>query len=152
MRFVRLAALGVLTLSAPAVAAAQEPDIVVRGGVYRQEIERILSADNVDTSRLPERRVTEIMVGIQRGRAPDDFWAAYSDHVDAWVRLANAIARARREPNVNTAEDVDKAEQGIVTTFDRVERIARRYGAHMPTPPWKAAMPAKAGINPRRRR
>jgi hypothetical protein len=152
MRFVRLAGLAVLMLHLPAGVAAQESDIVVSGGVYRQEIERILSADNVDTSQLPERRVAEIMVGIERGRAPDDFWAAYSDHVDAWVLLANAIARARREPNVNTAEAVDKAEQAIIITFDRVERIARRYRARMPTPPWKIAPTAKAEFSPRRRR
>jgi hypothetical protein len=152
MAFIRLLGLALLMLQLPAGVAAQESDIIVSGGVYRREIERILAADNLDTSRLPERRVAEIMVAIQRGRAPEDFWAAYSDHVDAWVVLANAIARARREPNVNTAEAVDKAEQAIITTFDRVERVARRYGAHMPTPPWKAARAAKAELSPRPRK
>ena len=152
MRFARLAAMVALTLWAPAVAAAQEPDIVVQGGVYRKEIERILAADNVDTSRLSERRVAEIMIGIRRGRAPEDFWAAYSDHVDAWVILANAIARAGREPNVSNLAAVDKADAQIDTTFERVERVARRYGAHIPTPAWKAAISAKAELSPPRRR
>ena len=151
MRSGRLAVLALLTLSPPTGVAAQEPDIVVRGGVYRGEIERILEADNVDTARLSERRVADIMVGIERGRAPEDFWVAYRVHVAAWLRLADAIARAGREPNVNTAEDVDKAEQAIVTTFDKVERIARRYGARLPVPPWKV-VPTRAELNPRRRR
>jgi hypothetical protein len=92
------------------------------------------------------------MIRIRRGRAPEDFWAAYSDHVDAWVILANAIARARREPNVDTVAAVDKAEAEIDTTFERVERVARRYGAHIPTPLWKAAKTAEAELSPPRRR
>ena len=84
-----LAALALLSLPLPAAAAAQAPDIVVRGDVQRREIERILRADNVDTSRLGARAVAEAIADIGRGRAPDDFWRAYQAHVRAWERLAD---------------------------------------------------------------
>jgi hypothetical protein len=126
MRWVRLAALALLTLHMP-TAAAQGPDIVVRGDVARTEIERILAADNVDTSQLSAGEVAEAMSGIERGRAPDDFWRAYQAHVAAWKRLAEA------------SESLEQAlaEQAIEASFDEVERIARRYRARLPVPPWK---------------
>ena len=36
---------------------------------------------------------------------------------------------------VREREELAKAEQAIDATFDEVERIARRYGARLPTPP-----------------
>jgi hypothetical protein len=130
MRFVALAAMALLAPPVPFVsgaAAAQDGDIVVRGDTARKEIERILQADNLDTSRLGAREVAEAMGRIERGRAPDDFWAAYRAHVAAWRRLAESSGSLERA----------LAEQAIEASFDEVERIARRYRARLPTPPWK---------------
>jgi hypothetical protein len=138
MRFPGLALLALLALPLPAAAAAQQPDIVVRGGVQRAEIERILAADNVDTSRLSEREVADIAGQIERGRAPQDFWLAYRAHVRAWERLADAAEKARYEQGESffESEELVKAEQAIDATFGEVERIARVYGARLPTPLW----------------
>jgi hypothetical protein len=133
MRFVRLALLTLLALQLPATVTAQQPDIVVHGGVERAEIERILAADNVDTSRLSEREVADIVGQVERGRAPEDFWLAYRAHVLAWRRLAEAVEKAG--PERSTAA-VANAEQAIEASFDEVERIARSYRARLPTPPW----------------
>jgi hypothetical protein len=127
MKLAWLGALLLMAFQAPAAFAAQGADIVVQGDVGRIEIERILDADNVDTSRLSDREVAEAMGGIDRGRAPDDFWAAYRAHVEAWNRLARA----------NESLERALAEQAIETSFDEVERIARRYRARLPVPPWK---------------
>jgi hypothetical protein len=127
MRLLGLAAMAFLALGGPAPATAQEADIVVRGDVARKEIERILNADNLDTSRLAAAEVAEAIGGIRRGRAPEDFWTAYQAHVEAWNRLAGA------QGSLETA----LAEQAIHATFDEVERVARLYGAILPTPPWE---------------
>jgi hypothetical protein len=105
--------------------------------VARSEIERILDADNVDTSALEPREVAEAIAGIRRGRAPDDFWLAYRAHVDAWGRLADALDAAHTSRGLKDIEAIGAAEEAIETTFDEVERIARRYGARLPTPPWQ---------------
>ena len=138
MRFARLALIAFLAIPLPAVAVAQQPDIVVQGGVQRSEIERILAEDNVDTSRLGERDVADIVAQIQRGRAPQDFWLAYRAHVRAWERLADIAEKARRGQGESffEAEELVKAEQAIDSTFDEVERIARAYGARLPVPRW----------------
>jgi hypothetical protein len=127
MRWIGLAALALLALQSPAVGAAQSSDIVVRGDVARKEIERILDADNLDTSQLSAREVADLIGGIERGRAPDDFWTAYRAHVAAWNRRADA------------AEDIEQAlaDQAIEASFDEVERIAHRYRARLPVPPWQ---------------
>ena len=137
MRFIRLALLA-LALSAPAAVTAQEPDIVVKGSVQRAEIERILAADNVDTSRLSESEVADIVGQVERGRAPQDFWLAYRAHVRAWERLADAAEKARGDQGESffEAEELVKAQQAIDATFDEVERIARSYGARLPVPLW----------------
>jgi hypothetical protein len=138
MRLVRLALLALLALPLPAAASAPESDIVVRGDVSRVEIERILAADNVDTSQLSEREVADAIANVRRGRAPEDFWTAYRAHVLAWERLADAAEKARGERSESRFEDeeLSKAEQAIGATFDEVERIARAYGARLPTPLW----------------
>ena len=136
MRFVRLVLLALLALPMPAAHAAQGPDIVVEGGVQRAEIERILTADNVDTSRLGEREVADIIGRVHRGRAPQDFWLAYRAHVVAWERLADAAESAGQGESRFKAEEIVKAEQAIDATFDEVERIARSYGARLPIPRW----------------
>jgi hypothetical protein len=138
MKLVRLALLGLMAIAAPAAVSAQEADIVVRGDVGRSEIERILAADNVDTSRLSEREVADIVGHVERGRAPQDFWVAYRAHVVAWQRLADAADRAGRDraESLFEAEELVKAEQAIDATFDEVERIARSYGARLPIPLW----------------
>ncbi|HEX8573467.1 MAG TPA: hypothetical protein VF759_12030 [Allosphingosinicella sp.] len=130
-----LAALALLAVPV-APAAAQAPDIVVKGDAARREIERILRDDNLDTSRLDAREVADSIGGIGRGRAPDDFWLAYRAHVAAWRRLADAEEAARRSSSASAAAELEKAERAIDSTFDEVERIARRYGARLPTPPW----------------
>jgi hypothetical protein len=126
-------------LLAPAQAAAQQPDAGVAADAARGEIERILNADNLDNSRLSPRDVAETIAGIERGRAPEDFWAAYQLHVRAWARLADAVDRAQRAQGESTLgegmEEVEAAVQAIETTFDEVERIALRYGARLPSPP-----------------
>jgi hypothetical protein len=130
MRLAPLAAMALLALPAPSISAAvaaEGGDIVVRGDVARKEIERILQADNVDTTQLDAREVADAMGGIERGRAPDDFWAAYQAHVAAWNRLAQASGSFERT----------LAEQAIEASFHEVERIARLYRARLPTPPWK---------------
>ncbi|TMJ19465.1 MAG: hypothetical protein E6G92_06720 [Alphaproteobacteria bacterium] len=123
----------------PAQACAQEPDIVVQGDAARAEIERVLNADNLDTTRLSARDVVDIITGIPRGRAPEDFWNAYQLHVRAWSRLADAVERAQSAQGESTLgegmEEVEAAEGAIETTFDEVERIATRYGARLPPPP-----------------
>ena len=138
MRLVAIALLALLAMPMPAVSAAPGPDIVVEGGVKRAEIERILAADNVDTSRLGERDVADIVARIERGRAPKDFWLAYRAHVRAWERLANAAEKFRpgQGESLFEAEELVKAQQAIYATFDEVERIARAYGARLPTPIW----------------
>jgi hypothetical protein len=122
-----MAVLALLALPMPMAVATQNPDIVVRGDVARTEIERILDADNLDTSRLSAGEVAEALSGIRRGRAPNDFWAAYQAHVAAWIRLAEATDSLQRA----------LAEQAIDASFDEVERIARGYRARLPVPPWK---------------
>jgi hypothetical protein len=137
---VRIALLMLLAVLLPAAAAAQGQDVVVSGGVYRTEIERILAADNLDTSRLGPREVADAIDAIDRGRAPDDFWLAYRAHVAAWKRYAEAIAKmggGEGETSPEVAEEAMRADQAIEATFDEVERIAHRYGARMPTPPWQ---------------
>jgi len=127
-----------LALTAPAAVAAQEPDIVVRAETERAEIERILDADNLDTARLSPREVVDIMSGIARGRAPDDFWDAYQLHVRAWATLADLADRIERRPDGSTfVADPDRlaaAEAAIGANFDEVERIARVYHARLPRP------------------
>jgi hypothetical protein len=138
MRLARLALLALLALPTPAAVTAQESDIVVEGDVKRAEIERILAADNVDTSQLSEREVADVVERVERGRAPRDFWLAYRAHVLAWQRLADAVekARGRSSEARSDLEELANAEQAIDATFDEVERIARFYGARLPTPPW----------------
>jgi hypothetical protein len=137
MKSVPLALLALLAFAVPAAASAQGADIVVHGDVARSEIERILGADNVDTSSLSEREVADILEGIERGRAPQDFWAAYRAHVTAWKRLAAAAEIAGRVGATRSdAEALVRAGQAIDASFDEVERIARSYGARLPIPPW----------------
>ena len=135
----RLLALAFVALLAPAQLAAQEPDIVVQGEAARTEIERILNADNLDTSRLSPREVADAIALIERGRAPQDFWDAYQLHVRAWSRLADAFERAQRQQGESTfvegMDEVETAADAIESTFDEVERIAQRYGARLPVPP-----------------
>ena len=140
MRLVCLGLLALLFLVAPIQhVGAQEADILVRGDTARMEIERILQADNVDPTRLSAREVADLIAGIPRGRAPDDFWTAYRAHVAAWAGLADAeaAARARHVPSPEDEAALAMAQDAIEASFDEVVRIARRYGARMPTPPWQ---------------
>jgi hypothetical protein len=147
MKLAAIASLG-LFLSATALLAAQPPQgeappIVVEGeAVARIEIERILEADNVDTSRLTSVEVVEALRAIRRGRAPADLWDAYEAHVDAWERFADVEARAAAGADGPATGDalakLESAELAIDTTFDEVERIAIRYGARLPVPPFEA--------------
>ncbi|HEU0133317.1 MAG TPA: hypothetical protein VFR28_00715 [Allosphingosinicella sp.] len=139
MYFIRLALIALLGLAAAPSPGAPQPDIVVRGGVEKAEIERILAADNVDVSKLSEREVADAIGRVERGRAPRDFWVAYRAHVIAWQRLADAVEKAGPSPSLSQAEAVVRAGQAIEATFDEVERIALSYGARLPTPAWSVA-------------
>jgi len=135
----RILLLAIAALAAPATAAiAQDQEVVVRAETPRAEIERILDADNLDTTRLSPRDVAEIMAGIERGRAPDDFWTAYQLHVLAWVNLANVVDSVRQagaeSAFVDGLNELAEAQAAIGTTFDEVERIARLYHARLPRP------------------
>jgi hypothetical protein len=142
MLIVRAALLATLAFTAPALTAQvrqQEEEIVVNGETARVEIERILNEDNLDGNRLSPREIAETMAGIARGRAPQDFWAAYQLHVQAWERFASVMEQTGRtqgqgESNFGPEGDGAEAEQAISTTFAEVERIARRYGARLPAP------------------
>jgi ubiquinone biosynthesis protein UbiJ len=131
MHAVRLAFLAILAWPVPAPTVAQAPEIVVRGDIARVEIERILGADNVDTFKLRPREVADLIAQIPRRRAPQDFWSAYRAHVQAWQRLADATETARHG---SVSTDIEAVAEAIDTTFDEVERIARRYGAQLPLP------------------
>ncbi len=138
MRIVRLLALALAASGTLAPAAAQNGDIVVHGDASRQEIERILNADNLDIDRMQPSEVVETMAAIARGRAPQDFWTAYQAHIQAWQRYAEAVERApaqQAESDLIENPEAEAAEQAVQTTFAEVERIARRYGARLPAPP-----------------
>ena len=118
--------------SMPAAAgqsAVEEQEIVVRVSLARAEIERILQADNLDTQSTSPRDVATAMARIRHGHAPDDFWKRYQAHVHAWEIFADATADPRSEHH-----EVVEAERALNSTFDTVERIARRYGARIPKP------------------
>ena len=112
-----------------ALAATVRAPATNRGprSVARAEIERILGADNLDTAGRPASDVVETMARISRGRAPSDFWQSYERHLQAWERFADAS----QSTDVGAT---DRCERAINTSFDEVERIARRYGARMPQP------------------
>ena len=143
MSIVRPALLALLALAAPLTAAAQVrqqgEDVVVNSAAARAEIERILNEDSRTSSQPTPREVVERMVVIARGRAPQDFWSAYQLHVQAWARYAGLVEQSGRstqgDPSFGLDGDAAEAQQAITTTFQEVERIARRYGARLPTPP-----------------
>ena len=138
MTFVRVALLMLAALALPMAAGAEDKDIVVQGDAARAEIERILSNDNVDTTQMDATEVVEAISTIRRGRAPEDFWTAYRAHVAAWERLAKAqqaMGARLDDSRFESSAEVEQAERAIESTFDEVERLARKYGAHMPVPP-----------------
>lgn len=162
MRIARTAMFALFVFAAPAAIAGQLPqegqdqegvqqpqqqtrpapepqqDIVVNGDIARTEIERILQEDNLGGRRLTPRETAETMAGISRGRAPQDFWSAYQLHVQAWQLYAAALEQGGQrqgDPSFGFNGDAEEAERAITTTFNEVERIARRYGARLPAPP-----------------
>lgn len=130
-------------LHSDAATAGSENLIVVRADVAQREIERILDLDNVEVELLHPREVAAAMASIERGRAPRDFWAAYQDHVRAWRRYAEAssapLELGNPMPDDDEAGRRAEAKVAIETSFDEVERIARRYGARIPIPRTRAA-------------
>jgi predicted RNA-binding Zn ribbon-like protein len=140
MRVIRLVIAAFLVSLAPGTSWAQDGEIVVRGTAAKAEIERILIADNLNPETMSTRDIADTIAGIERGRAPKDFWTAYQAHVRAWQRLAAAEEEAQRTVNDpgafrDVAVKLVAAEQQIESTFDEVERIALSYGAKMPIPP-----------------
>ena len=127
---------GAVPAAAPSLPAAHTN---AQDEAARAEIERILEADNLDTGRLNPREVADTIASIARGRAPEDFWQAYQAHVRAWRQFAELVERAVRQQGESTfiegEEELVAAERAIDTTFDEVERIARRYGARIPVQP-----------------
>ena len=142
MRLSWLPVLMLLAAVPTAVAAAQAPGSAAPDATLRAEIERILEADNLDTSRLNPTEVAQTIASIPRGRAPEDFWRAYQDHVRAWQLFAQLVEQAVRQQGESTfvegEQELLAAERAIETTFAEVERIARRYGARMPVQPGEA--------------
>jgi hypothetical protein len=117
--------------------SSAEEEVVVTASAARPAIERILSADNFDVDRMSMREVADAMDQIPRGGAPLDFWLAYREHARAWRDFADARDRSRRASHIDMNAQSDSAaifgaRQMIETTFDRVEDIARRYGARLP--------------------
>lgn len=130
-------AFAVLLAATPAT-AVQQRETPARSSTARMEIERILNADNLDSSRLSPREVFDTISVIEQGRAPDDFWAAYQTHVMAWSQLADIVeivALQSDESDLDGDTELTAAEDEVEATFDEVERIARRYGARLPAPP-----------------
>lgn len=126
-----------------AATAAPENMIIVRADLAQREIERILDLDNLEVELLHPREVAAAMADIERGRAPRDFWAAYQDHVRAWRRYAEASSSpllGNSTPADDEAARRAEAKVAIETSFDEVERIARRYGALIPIPRRRAAL------------
>src|SRR4051812_8568405 len=116
MTMMRILILAFAGLQLPATAMAQEPDIVVRADVARAEIERILAADNLDTASLSPREVADMLVGIERGSAPEDFWNAYEQHVEAWQNLAaeiDQLQQSRSDSALFPDEELERAEGAI---------------------------------------
>jgi hypothetical protein len=104
------------------------------------EIERILAADNLDSSKLSAREIADTIRAIPRGEAPDDFWAAYQAHVSAWRRAADAEDTLNKmdisESEIERASTaLAEANMDIESTFAEVARIAESYGVAMPEPP-----------------
>jgi len=114
-------------LALPAALPAQDTEIVVEAPTLQQEIERILAADNIDPTDLTAREVADALARIPRGHAPDDFWASYRKHVEAWDRYAAADA----DPTLTYAE-FRTVERAINLTYREAEQAALRYGAHPP--------------------
>jgi hypothetical protein len=148
MRIVRIIAPALLALlavpaAADPIAAHDEQESIRETG--RQEIARILAADNVDASRLSTRQVATAIRAIPRGAAPDDFWTAYQAHVRAWERAADAEERAMNMVGAKPAEMEGAiaafvaAQAEIAATFEQVRQIATGYGVEMPIPPAEAA-------------
>ncbi len=135
----RLILIAVTFAALPVQAQTPETTIVVQSVSSRSEIQRILAADNLDTANLDARSVADSIALIERGRAPEDFWAAYQIHVRAWQKLAAAEEFARvamEDPGKlpEAAALLAEAEEQIDITFTAVERIALDYGARLPIP------------------
>jgi len=130
-------AFAALMAAAPAT-ASQQREAPARSSTARMEIERILNADNLDSSRMSPREVFDTISQIEQGRAPDDFWAAYQTHVMAWSNLASIVEIVELqsdESGLDGEAELTAAEDEVEATFDEVERIARRYGARLPAVP-----------------
>ena len=144
MRFAATALFAMLVLLPQEALSVQDGDIVVRADLGRAEIERILALDNLDTLSRSPRDVADTMASIRRGRAPTDFWLAYLAHVRAWQRFASATETSDWNERL-------VAERAIDDSFDEVERIARRYGARLPTPARQSRPPTRKFTHPRQR-
>ena len=124
-----------LTPVASAAHAAQAGrEVVVRADVARSEIERILNADNLDREAMNPQDIADSLAAIPRGRAPDDFWQAYQEHVDAWYRLAELTEGGLIEEEGIPFDTLENAGRAISLTFGQVQLIALSYGARMPMP------------------
>jgi hypothetical protein len=140
MRLAALATLAILAMPMTAL-AAEQPNASARRGseAERTAIQRILAADNLDTTAMSSRQIVNAMRSISRGRAPRDFWNAYQAHKRAWQRFASAEERMQRLGDgagaENAAAAMTEAESAVESTFAEVLRIAASYGVEAPTPP-----------------
>ena len=130
-------------------------------GVRQRTIERVLAADKGLYERLAaEATLLDVAwdksgitgryyVGLQKidlSGCPDDFQAAFREHIRAWLGYAEFAARYGGfrgffrgffSPNplgtvVTAASEASEAEQKIRSTWDEVTRLARKYGAKVP--------------------
>src|SRR6185436_1858086 len=91
-------------------------------------------ADNLDTAAMDPQDVADALAAIPRGRAPEDFWQAYQEHVDAWMRLADLIGGGDPIEEGVPSDALEDAGWAISLTFGQVELVALSYGAKIPLP------------------
>ena len=129
-----------LALSMPAAVAAQEPDIVVRGDVARTEIERILAADNVDTSRLSAREVADT-VGQHRARPRAGGFLGWPT---APMSAPGAARRRRRRKPGDSADPFRNGRAGEGGAGDRRPPSTKWNGSPAPTAPGCRLRPGRS--------
>ena len=131
---VSLALILLIPMASAAGAAPGQAEIVVRADIARAEIERILNADNLDREAMNPQDIADALASIPRGHAPEDFWQAYQEHVDAWMRLAELTESGPIDEEGIPFDALENAGLAISLTFGQVQLIALTYGAKLPLP------------------
>ena len=121
-------------MASAAYAAPAPAEIAGHADVARAEIERILNADNLDRQAMNPQAIADALAAIPRGRAPEDFWQAYQEHVEAWMRLAELTESGPIDEEGIPFDALQNAGFAISLTYGQVQLIALSYGAKMPMP------------------